>query len=522
MFRRLFLTAALGAGLVAGSLPVRASDLSLHFRLSEDPETLYNVKTISLTVNTLLTSYILESLVYFDANGKPQPWLAESWTVSPDQKQITFKLRSGVVFTDGTPFNADAVKFHFDSIMDKANASPLLTRLGSLQTVEVVDPHTVRFSFAKPYAPFFSYIAGTLGGINSPTAVKKWGNQYGRHPVGTGPYMLTSWLPGTEISLARNPHFHQYRGDALNKGTPYAARIVLTVISEESVSLAALQTHELTAATVSADAITALSKDTAFHVVVNKTVNNLLFLEFNQRRAPFDDVNFRRAISYAIDRGAVAKAAFNGYASPALGPLALGVPGFDPKVGQQYGTPYNPAKAREILGQDGWTRSGDGPLMKNGKAAVFVIKSYAGFQTIDNTLSVIQSNLADLGIKVTLDTSDWGTFYPSLKADTWDMDLMRWTSSDPSVLTQLFRSPGHRGATLANPEQDAILDRCSTLMDTAARAGCVGEAQISLARNVVIAPVVSNWLVTVTQADVKDYHLDYFNNLIPGDVHLAN
>jgi peptide/nickel transport system substrate-binding protein len=334
--------------------------------------------------------------------------------------------------------------------------------------------------------------------------------------------MLTSWLPGTEISLARNPHFHQYRGDALNKGTPYASRIVLTVISEESVSLAALQTHELTAATVSADAITALSKDTAFHVVVNKTVNNLLFLEFNQRRAPFDDVNFRRAISYAIDRGAVAKAAFNGYASPALGPLALGVPGFDPKVGQQYGTPYNPAKAREILGQDGWTRSGDGPLMKNGKAAVFVIKSYAGFQTIDNTLSVIQSNLADLGIKVTLDTSDWGTFYPSLKADTWDMDLMRWTSSDPGVLTQLFRSPGHRGATLANPEQDAILDRCSTLMDTAARAGCVGEAQISLARNVVIAPVVSNWLVTVTQADVKDYHLDYFNNLIPGDVHLAN
>lgn len=522
MFRRLLLILTLLAGLIPGSLPVHAADLSLHFRLSEDPETLYNVKSVSLTVNSLLTSYILESLVYFDADGQPKPWLAESWTVSPDQKQITFKLRSGVVFTDGTPFDAAAVKFHFDSIMDKANASPLLPRLGSLESVEVVDPHTVRFTFAKPYAPFLNYIAGALGGINSPTAVKKSGIQYGRHPVGTGPYMLTSWLPGTELNLARNPHFHQYRGDALNKGAPYAAKVVLTVISEESVSLAALQTHELMAATISADAITALSKDTAFHVVINKTVNNLLFLEFNQRRAPFSDINFRRAISYAINRDAVAMAAFNSYASPALGPLALGIPGFDPKIGQEYGTPYNPAKAREILAKVGWTRDGGGPLMKDGKPAVFVIKSYAGFQTIDNTLAVIQSNLADLGIKVSLDTSDWGTFYPSLKADNWDMDLMRWTSSDPSVLTQLFRSPGHRGATLANPEQDAILDRCGTLMDAAARAACVGEAQTSLAKNVVIAPIVSNWLVTATQADVKDYHLDYFNNLIPGDVHMAN
>lgn len=520
MIRRRVMGVLLALGLGLGT--AQAANLSLHFRHGEDPETLYNVKSVSLTVNSLLTSYILESLVYFDAKGQPQPWLAASWTVSPDQKQVTFKLRDGVLLSDGTRFDAAAVKFHFDSIMDKANASPLLARMGSLQQVEVLDKLTVRFDFAKPYAPFLNYIAGALGGINSPTAVKKWGAQYGRHPVGTGPYMLASWLPGTELQLVRNPHFHQYRGDALNKGTPYASKVVLTVISEESVALAALQTHELTAATVAADAITALAKDPAFHVVVNKVVNNLLFLEFNQKKPPFGDVEFRRAISTAIDRDAVVKAAFNGYASAALGPLALGIPGFDPAGGEKYGTPYDPAKARAILAKDGWTRQGDGPLMKDGKPAVFVIKSYAGFQTIDNTLSVIQSNLADLGIKVTLDTSDWGTFYPSLKSGAWDMDLMRWTSSDPSILTVLFRAPGHRGATLPDEKRDAVLDRCNTLMDASARAGCVAEAQALLAQEVVIAPIVSNWLVTVTQADVKDFHLDYCNNLIPGDVHLAN
>src|SRR5580692_1563177 len=212
MFRRFVL---LCATLAALSAPARADEV-LHLRLGEDPETLYNVKSFSLTVANTLGSFLLDRLIYFDTDGKPQPWLASSWTVSDDQKQITFKLHDGVKFTDGTPFNADAVKFQFDAVMDKANASPLLPLVGSLQTVEVVDPLTVRFTFAKPYAPFMSNIANAGFGFNSPTAVKKFGDQYGRNVVGTGPYMLKSWLPGVEIQLVRNPDYQQLRGDAIN------------------------------------------------------------------------------------------------------------------------------------------------------------------------------------------------------------------------------------------------------------------------------------------------------------------
>jgi peptide/nickel transport system substrate-binding protein len=498
----------------------RAAEQVLHLRLGEDPETLYNVKSISLTVNNTLGSFMIDRLIYFDEEGKPQPWLAESWTVSEDQKELTFKIREGVKFHDGTTFDAAAVKFQFDQIMDKSNAS-LLPLLGSLQHVDAQDATTVRFLFEKPYAPFFSRLASASFGFNSPTAVKKFGEHYGRNVVGTGPYVLKSWDPGTEIQLVRNPDYKQLRADAINKGQAYIDRVVLTVISEESVAEAALESGELSAAIVATDVIGRLKDDPRFNVVIDKIVTNLLFLEFNETHKPFDNPEVRRAISYAVDRDAAVKAAFDGYAAPALSPLAIGIPGYDPNAGPQYGTPYDSAKAKSMLKQAGFTQGADGMLSFDGKPASYSFKSYAGFETIDRTMAVIQSNLAAVGIKTSIETADWGTFYPSLLKGDWDMDLNRWTSSDPSVLSFLFRSPGHRKMTQANAEQDAILDRCDTLMDTTKRAACVGEAQLALLKSATVAPILSNWLVTVTQANVKDYHLDFFNYLIPGDVHFA-
>jgi peptide/nickel transport system substrate-binding protein len=520
MLKRLLLVPFLLLAIWAA--PAHAADDTLHFRLGEDPETLFNAKTVSLTANSVIGGYLLDRLVYFDADGHPQPWLATGWTISPDQKVLTFKLRTGVKFTDGTDFNAQAAKYQFDYVMDKKNASPLLSRIGTLQKVEAPDDTTLIFTFEKPYAPFFSYLASGSFGFNSPTAMKKQGDQYGRNPVGTGPYMLKSWVPGTEITLERNPHYQQFRGDALNKGLPYAKTIVLTVISEEAVAQAALESGELTAGSVAADAIDNLIKNPALKTVINKTVTNLLFLEYNEMHAPFDSETVRRAMGYAINRTAIVKAAFNNYAHPMHGPLANGIPGYDASIGEKYGETYNPAKAKALFAEAGYKPGADGKLAKDGKPLVLSLKSYSGFETIDRTLAVIQSNLADLGIKTTIETADWGSFYPSLLKPDWDMDLMRWTSSDASVLTFIARSPGHRNATLANPKQDEILDRCQTLVDQAQRNVCVGEAQTSLLQTATFTPILSDWLITITQANVKGYHLDYFNSIIPGDIQVAD
>jgi peptide/nickel transport system substrate-binding protein len=175
--------------------------------LQEDPETLYNVNTNSLTANTVINTYILDRLVYFDADGNPQGWLADSWEVNDDQTEITFTLRPGIMFHDGNEFTAEAVKFHFDNVLNPDNASPRLAFMGSLQGVTVIDDYTVKFIFETPYAPFFDTLAGE--GFNSLAAVEAAGDEYGRQPIGTGPYMVEEWIPGSQITLVRNPTYQQ-------------------------------------------------------------------------------------------------------------------------------------------------------------------------------------------------------------------------------------------------------------------------------------------------------------------------
>src|SRR5258705_5760921 len=207
-------------------------------RLDEDPDTLYNVQTGSLVASAVLGNFLLERLIYIDEGGLPQPWLAESWQVSPDQTQVTFKLRSGIKFHDGSDFNAAAVKFHFDSIRNPINASPILPLIGPLVAADALDATTVRLSFSRPFAPLFSNLAQASMGINSPQAVARAGVAYGRHPVGTGPYLLKRWIPGAELDLERNPIYRQWRGDAVNKGPAKIKTIVLLVVEEEPVATA--------------------------------------------------------------------------------------------------------------------------------------------------------------------------------------------------------------------------------------------------------------------------------------------
>lgn len=496
-----------------------ASALELGFRLTEDPESLYGVQTISLTASEAMGTYLTERLVHISPEGRPAPWLAESWEVSDDQTAITFKLREGVQFHDGTPLNAEAVKAQFDAIRDPANASPILPMLGPLSSVEAIDESTVEFRFEEPYAPFFNNIAAGYMGINSPTAVAAHGAQYGRNAVGTGPYKLVRWIPGTRIELERNENHIQWREDAVNKGAPHAERITLTVIREDAVALAALETGELTGSALQADIIDRFVDDPAFNVVINENTTNLVFLEFNQNKAPFDEKLVREAISHAIDRSAAVAAAWSGYASEALGPLARGIPGFDAEVAEEYGAKYDPERARELFAEAGWTDSnGDGILDRDGQDARWVIHSYSGFTHIDRTLAVVQSNLRQIGVEIELVTSDWGAYYPSLLESDWDMALNRWTSFDPGILATLFRSPGHRQHIQPDASVDDVLDRCDTLMEPQARGECVSEAQKVLLEASTLVPILTNHMVLATQGDIADYTLDFTGLLIPGDV----
>jgi peptide/nickel transport system substrate-binding protein len=288
------------------------------------------------------------------------------------------------------------------------------------------------------------------------------------------------------------------------------------------VAQAALETGEVLSAAISDDAVASFVGDSNYNVVIDKNATNLVFLEFNYQKPPFDDPEFRRAIGYAIDRQAAVQAVRSGYGYAALSPLAFGIPGHSPEVAEEVGTPYDSEKAAEMFAELGWVDSdGDGILDKDGIPAKFEIRSYAGFTHIVRTLEIVQDNLKDLGIEVEIELADWGAFYPSLlENDDWDMDLMRWTETDASVLTSLFRSPGHREKLSANPKVDDVLDRCDSTMDPDLRMECVAEAQQVLLDEMIAVPIITNWNIFVTGGNVKDYTLDYYGGLIPGDVWL--
>lgn len=509
-------TLRLAALLLACALPAAAQ--TLRFRLPADPETLYNVQSISNIVDGVVGTYLTERLVYLDDAGTPQPWLAESWSVAADQKSVTFQLRRGVKFHDGTDFDADAVKFHFDSILDARNASPVRPSLGPMEGVDVLGPHSVRLRFAKPFGSLFNNLSLGFMGFNSPTAVKKLGRGYGRKPVGTGPFLLARWTPGKEIRLERYAGYRQWRRDARNPGPAHAEAVVLRVVREDTVAAEALEAGELTSAALVPDAVARFERNPRFKVQKDANVRVLAFLEANQRRPPFDDVAFRRAVSQAIDRQAIVRGAFGGYATAMTVPLAPGIPGHDKALAAQAELGFAPDKARAALRQAGWTPGADGVLQRQGQAARIVLRGVSGSDSIDRALAIVQSNLKAVGIEARIETSDWGAFYPGLLKHDWDLAMMGWTWPDGSVMGTLWRSPGHRDHLKPYPALDDTLERCSTTVEPAARNRCLARAQKLIVEQVTTIPAFSRWTLEAVQAEVQDWHLDGNGYLLPGDV----
>jgi hypothetical protein len=178
---------------------------------------------------------ILEGLIGFNDKMQQIPQLAEKWDASPDARVYTFYLRKGVKFHDGAPFNAAAVKANFDRVRNPENKLRRYTLYKVISQIEVIDEHTVRFTLAEPFGAMIATFAHPAGGINSPAAVQKYGKDYGKHPVGTGPYKFEEWVPNDHITLVRNPDYW----DASNAAK--VDKIIVKPVPEDGTRIAMLQ-----------------------------------------------------------------------------------------------------------------------------------------------------------------------------------------------------------------------------------------------------------------------------------------
>ena len=246
--RRAVFGGMLAAPLIArGAAAQSGSGLTVTWGEDDATPRTYDPRVTSSRHEYQVIAQVFDTLIASDGSNSLLPGLATAWDVAPDGKSVTLKLRSDVGFHDGAPFDADSVKFTFDTIADPKTASEgAVTQLGPYAGTELIDAHTVRVNYSQPFgAALASYAEGTLAPV-SPTAVKRLGNQgFARAPVGAGPFRFVSWEEGRQVVLERFDKYNWAPGYNANTGPSSVQRVITRFIPDASTRVAALEAGEI-------------------------------------------------------------------------------------------------------------------------------------------------------------------------------------------------------------------------------------------------------------------------------------
>ena len=414
-----------------------------------------------------VASHIVERLFDFTPEGTVEPLLVEDFAFAEDGLTLTLELRQGLSFHDGTPLDAEAVKFNLDRILDDEVASPFAWLLaGSVSDIQAVDTYTVVIDLSSPFAPLLTHLSHSSMGIQSPTAIRELGEDYGDQPVGTGPYRFAEWVTGEHIDLVRND---EYWGEA-----PEIEQIRFLAVPESSTRMALVETGEAHVAVRVPPAHIERLEDHA-DVIVDRTPSlRTLYFYFNTSIEPFDDVRIRQAINYAVDQEAIVEFILGGAGLVSDAAISPNVFGYTP-VGTY---PHDPDRARELLAEAGQP---DGfELVLHSPAARYM-------QDVQIT-EAVQSQLAEVGIEATIETLEFGAYLDKVRlpmeANDVQMGMLGWgavTGDADYGLYGLFHSTqftpdGWNLGFYQSEALDDLLEAARTTTELEARQDLYAEA----------------------------------------------
>ena len=395
---------------------------------------------------------IFDTLTSLDDNGNAKPRLALSWSSSDDFKTWTFKLRPGVKFQDGTPFNAQAVVWNFNRQKDPKNHCRCAFYISAINSLEATDDLTVVYHLRDPSVnlPKILTIQSSNNVVQSPSAIQAKGDDYNRNPVGTGPFIIKSWAAGDRMVLERNP-------DYWNKGHPYLDRVVLRPLPDSQSRFASLQSGEaqvVWADEFEADNIARARKDKGLKVL-EYVGSGAAVYAFNTKVAPFDDVRVRQALVMALDRKKMSQALTNGLSRPATNPYG---DGSWVKCKDDGALPYDPKKASELI-------------KEYGKPVEFKMLATATPRGRANG-QVLQQLWKQVGAKMEIEQVDQATIVP--RAFQRQFQLTPWrivdlADPDPQMYANFHTGSPVALANYSNPELDKLLDHARVTADQAQR-----------------------------------------------------
>lgn len=388
-----------------GTTPVLASRMhagggTLTIAWDQAPDTLNPAVTGARSVGPI-DEQIFDTLVWETPSGQITPDLATSWTITNHGRTFTFSLRHGVTFHDGTPFNPAAVVANFNYIENPATHSvSSIGLIGSFQSATALANDKVVIQLKTPYLPLLDRLAEPYLGMQSPTAIAKYGQDVGVHPTGTGPFEFVSYTPNQKIVLKRNPNY-QWAPPALHRNGPASLDgITFEIITDPQSRIAALQNGEVQLIDQTPGVFYNSLKGNAAYSEFADLISGMgIFLPINASKWPTNDVAVRRAMLYSIDRVGVTKLAENGVYAPSWGPLQQGMIGYDPHLDGAYS--YDPRKAAQILTADGWTKVG-GIWTKGGKKLTVLLIAISSASSQSRLLQAVQGYLQQNGMVANL------------------------------------------------------------------------------------------------------------------------
>ncbi len=382
--------------------------------------------------------------------------LAESWLVSPDGLTLTFTLRPHLRWHDGAALTAEDVRFTYERLIDPAVRTPFSSSYELVQSLEVLDPRTIRVQYKEPFAPALeSWMMGIipkhlLEGQDLNTT------PFLRQPVGHGPYKFKRWKTGELIELAANEDYFEHR--------PQLDRYLYRIIPDQATLFLELLTHGIDLASLTP---LQYQRQTSTPAIARQFQKfrypsfGFTYLGYNLQDARFRDVRVRQAINLAIDKDALIQGVLYGLGSAATGPYPKESWAYDPAIRPP---PFDLEAARRLLGEAGWLdRDGDGWLDREGQAFRFTLMTNQGNEVRRQVAELIQRQLKLLGIDAQIRIIEWSVFvHEFIDKRRFEVVLLAWNlSRDPDIYDLFHSSKTKEGEYnfigYSNPEVDRLL-----------------------------------------------------------------